>query len=61
MAEVIRDCGANISRIAVFRENTEKALVVIRLTTEDGDSVTKALRERGYNIVSVDVYEELQP
>ncbi len=48
MAEVIRDCGANISRIAVFRENTEKALVVIRLTTEDGDSVTKAgFRDKG--------------
>lgn len=58
VTEVIRDYGANISRIAVFRENADKAFVIIRLTAAD-TSITDVLKTRGYNIVAVDIYEDM--
>lgn len=64
VTEVIRDYGANISRVAVFRgesEDKEKALVVIRLIAEDATPIANVLKEHGYNVISVIHYEDLQP
>lgn len=64
LTEVIRDYGANISRVAVFRgENVDqdKALVVLRLFTDDVTPIVDVLKENGYNVVSVINYEDLQP
>lgn len=63
VTEVIRDYGANISRIAVFRENVkeDKALVVIRLTNPNIDPMIEVLKGHGFDIVSVINYEDLQP
>ncbi len=64
LTEVIRDYGANISRVAVFRDEAEddpKVLVVIRLTIDDATKITDVLKEHGYKVVSVINYEDLQP
>lgn len=53
VAQIISNCGANISRVAVFWEEPQKALLVIRLTADDIDHITKTLTEHGYTIVSV--------
>lgn len=64
VTEVIRDYGANISRVAVFRgesEDKNKALVVIRLLTEDGNPIANVLKAHGYNIISVINYDDIKP
>ena len=53
ITQILSDCGANISRVAVFWEEPQKALVVIRLTAEKVDQITQTLSEHGYTNVSV--------
>lgn len=53
VTQIISNCGANISRVAVFWEEPKKALLVIRLTADNIDHITKTLTEHGYTIVSV--------
>lgn len=64
VTEVIREYGANISRVAVFRGETEdknKALVVIRLLTADGTPIANVLKAHGYNVISVINYDDIKP
>jgi len=64
LTEVIREYGANISRVAVFRDEGEggqKALVVLRLKIDDATKIVNVLKDHGYKIVSVINYEDFQP
>lgn len=61
VTEVIRDFGANISRVAVFRNDSDKALVVLRLTSANVTPIVEVLKDHGYKIDSVINYQELQP
>ncbi|MDS1029851.1 CBS and ACT domain-containing protein [Bacillota bacterium LX-D] len=61
VAEVIRDYGANIARIAAFRDRGEQTLIVIRLNTTDVDPIVDVLKQHGYKIQSVKDYQEFQP
>ncbi|WP_227763434.1 CBS and ACT domain-containing protein [Zhaonella formicivorans] len=61
VTEVIRDYGANILRVAVFRNGGDKTLVVIRLNTADVAPIVEVLKQHGYSIHSVVNYQEFQP
>lgn len=61
VTEVIRDYGANILRVAVFRNGGDKTLVVIRLNTADVAPIVEVLKQHGYSIHSVANYQEFQP
>lgn len=57
VTEVIGDYGANILRVAVFREE-ERTLVVLRLNSTEVDSIVNVLKEHGYKIDSVKSNED---
>jgi len=59
VTQIIRDDGANISRVAVFREEG-KTFIVIRLTTFYGEPIIKTLEEHGYKITAYKSYNEFQ-
>lgn len=59
VTQIIRNDGANISRVAVFREEG-KTFIVIRLTTFYGEPIIKTLEEHGYKITAYKSYNEFQ-
>ncbi|MEL7566437.1 MAG: CBS and ACT domain-containing protein [Dehalobacterium sp.] len=59
VTQIIRSDGANISRVAVFREEG-KTFIVIRLTTFYGEPIIKTLEEHGYKITAYKSYNEFQ-
>lgn len=61
ITRVIGDLGANISRIAVFRNASSKVKIVIRININYGSDIVAKLKEHGYHILSVSSYKEFQP
>lgn len=59
VTQIIKNDGANISRVAVFREEG-KTFIVVRLTTFYGEPIIKVLEEHGYKIVAYKSYNEYQ-
>jgi acetoin utilization protein AcuB len=59
VTQIIKKDGANISRVAVFREEG-KTYIVIRLTTFYGETIIKTLEEHGYKITSYKSYNDFQ-
>lgn len=57
VTQVIRDYGANILRVAVFR-NEGQTLVVLRLNTSNVQPIIDVLKEHGYRIDSVQNNED---
>ncbi len=52
---LIQKSGGNISRVAVFREES-KTYIVIRLTTFEVEPIVKALEENNYKVVAYKSY-----
>lgn len=61
ITRVIGALGANIARIAVFRNGTPMAKIVIRIHASDGSQIAAKLKEHGYHVLSVNSYAEFQP
>ncbi|MGI6685488.1 MAG: CBS and ACT domain-containing protein [Bacillota bacterium] len=59
VTQIIKEDGANISRVAVFREEG-KTYLVIRLTTFYGEPIIKTLEEHGYKITAYKSYNDFQ-
>ncbi|MCR6545582.1 CBS and ACT domain-containing protein [Dehalobacterium formicoaceticum] len=59
VTQLIQKSGANISRVAVFREEG-KTFLVIRLTTFYGEPIIKTLEESGYKVVAYKSYNDYQ-
>ncbi|MGI6552378.1 MAG: CBS and ACT domain-containing protein [Bacillota bacterium] len=53
ITQVIRDQGVNISRVAVFRNDSPMATVVLRLNIPDGTEVANILKKQGYQVEAV--------
>ncbi|NLC38958.1 MAG: CBS domain-containing protein [Clostridia bacterium] len=53
ITQVIRDQGVNISRVAVFRNDSPMATVVSRLNIPDGTEVANILKKQGYQVEAV--------
>ncbi|HHX51686.1 MAG TPA: CBS domain-containing protein [Clostridia bacterium] len=58
ITQVIRDEGVNISRVAVFRNDSPMATVVLRLNIPDGSGVASKLKEYGYQVNSVKNHQD---
>lgn len=59
VTQIIKNDGANISRVAVFREDG-KTFLVIRLTTFYGEPIIKTLEGHGYKVTAYKSYNEFQ-
>jgi len=59
VTQIIKNDGANISRVNVFREEG-KTYLVIRLTTFYGEPIIKTLEEHGYKIITYKSYNDFQ-
>ncbi|MGI6679590.1 MAG: CBS and ACT domain-containing protein [Dehalobacterium sp.] len=59
VTQLIQKSAANISRVAVFREDG-KTYIVIRLTSFYGEPIIKTLEENGYKVVAYKSYNEYQ-
>lgn len=61
ITQVIGTAGTNISRIAVFRNASSKAKVVLRIDSNQSQSIVQKLEEHGYKILAVNRYDEFRP
>ncbi|ATW26245.1 CBS and ACT domain-containing protein [Candidatus Formimonas warabiya] len=59
VTQIIKNDGANISRVAVFREDG-KTFIAIRLNTFYGEPIIATLEKNGYTIHSYKSYNEYQ-
>jgi acetoin utilization protein AcuB len=53
VAGVIKDFGANITHVVVYRSSGGKSNIVIRVNTVNTDNITEALDKQGYKVTSV--------
>jgi len=53
ITRVIKDYGANITHLAVYRGQAGKSTVVLKVNTLNVDDMVKTLEKEGYTIVSV--------
>lgn len=59
VTQIIKSSEANISRVAVFRDEG-KTYIVVRLTTFYGEPIIKTLEEHGYKVTAYKSYNEYQ-
>lgn len=53
VANVIKGFGANITHLVVYRSQTGKSDIVIRVNTTNTDNMISALEKQGYKVTSV--------
>mgnify|MGYP000194268338 CR=1 FL=1 len=53
VAGVIKDFGANITHLVVYRSKTGKSDIVIRVNTINTDDMVQALESHGYKVTSI--------
>jgi acetoin utilization protein AcuB len=53
VANVIKGFGANITHLVVYRSETGKSDIVIRVNTTDTDNMILAIESQGYRVTSV--------
>lgn len=51
VTRIISDAGHNISHLSVYEEKDGYSVLVIRISGEEADNVTAALKDAGYEIV----------
>jgi len=53
IAQVIKNYGANITHLAVYRGETGKCDVVVRANTLNCDDIIKEIENHGYRVTQV--------
>ncbi|HOJ09327.1 MAG TPA: CBS and ACT domain-containing protein [Clostridiales bacterium] len=53
VARVIKGFGANITHLVVYRSNTGKSDIIIRVNTTNTDEMIQSLEKQGYKVTSV--------
>lgn len=60
ITQVIGTAGANIYRVAVFRNSGPMAKVVLRISCGECDDIVKKLEEHGYKILTINTHDEFR-
>jgi len=61
ITQVIGTAGANIYRVAVFRNDGPMVKVVLRISCVDCNEIVEKLKKHGYKILTVNTHDEFRP